>query len=104
MKKKSDPKIYKQAFERSQGLCEICGSSDRVEMHHIIYGSGKRVQCERLESVIFLCNKHHHQDNGIHGKNGHILNLILKQRLQDNYFKSGMEEAEVRKWMGDKLY
>lgn len=100
-----DKKIYAKAFERSDGgLCEYCGSNSGVELHHIICGSGKRTQCERLESVIFLCWNHHHGNEGIHGKNGHALELELKLELQLTYFDMGMNEKEVRKWMGGKLY
>jgi len=98
--------IYKQALERSEGLCECegCRSNNGVELHHIIYGSGKRVQCERLESVIFLCNAHHHGSYGIHGMYGFTLNMKLKKKLQGYYFNSGMNEEEVRHLMGGSLY
>jgi len=101
-----DKKIYEQAAERSQGICEVdgCQSSNGLELHHIIYGSGKRKQCERLESVIFLCNSHHHGNYGIHGMYGFTLNMKLKKKLQGTYFNSGMSETEVRKWMGGSLY
>ena len=98
-------KVYEEAFERSDGgLCEICTSHVGVQLHHIIYGNGKRTQCERIESVIFLCWEHHHGNDGIHGKNGHVLELELKLELQLTYFDMGMNEDEVRKWMGGKIY
>ena len=96
--------VYKQALERSQGLCEICKSNNKVELHHILYGNGKRKQCERLESVIFLCYKHHRGTNGVHGKNGHILDLKLKLKVQNTYFNKGLTEDEVRELMGGRIY
>ena len=99
-----DKKVYKEAFERSEGGgCEICGSYDRTELHHIIGGSGKRKQCERIESVIFLCFSHHYGKNGIHEDNS-ILSKKLKLKLQETYYSMGMDETEVRKWMGGKIY
>ena len=38
------------------------------------------------------------------GKNGRELNLKLKVKLQETYFKQGYSEEEVRKLMGGKLY
>ena len=99
--------IRSQALERSQGgLCEYngCHSSNGTELHHIVKGRGNRTQCERIESVIFLCWEHHHGTNGIHGKNGHAIDLKLKIKLQNTYFELGMSEDEVRAWLGGKLY
>lgn len=101
-------KVYQQALERSQGgLCEYegCNSNYMVQLHHIVGGSGKRVQCERLESVIFLCYDHHYgTELGIHGKNGHELILKLRLELQSKYYDMGMSEATIRRWMGGKTY
>ena len=96
--------VYKQAFERSNGLCEICGSNNGVELHHILYGNGNRKKCERVETVIFLCYEHHRGTKGIHGRDGHKLDLKLKQKLQQYYFDEGIREIEVRKLMSDRLY
>ena len=101
-----DKRIYNQAAERANGVCEVkgCQSSNGLELHHIIYGSGKRTQCERIESVIFLCNSHHRGSYGIHGMYGHSLNIKLKKQLQGTYFNNGMSEEDVRYFMGGKLY
>lgn len=100
-------KVYQQALERSQsGLCEVygCNSNNSTQLHHIIKGKGKRTQCERIESVLFVCWEHHHGNKGIHGKDGHELDLKLKLDLQQRYFDMGMAEEEVRRWMGGRLY
>ena len=98
--------VREQALERSEGgLCEIEGcKSNNTQLHHIVKGKGKRTQCERIESVIFLCWGHHYGNSGVHGKNGHTLDLKLKLDLQQVYFNLNMTEEEVRKWMGGKLY
>jgi len=100
-----DKKVYKEAFERSEGGgCEICGSYHKTELHHIIGGNGKRRQCERIESVLFLCWSCHHGDYGIEGKYGSGFDLELKLKLQETYYSMGMKEDEVRKWLGGKTY
>jgi len=99
-----DKKIVQAVLERSKGLCEICGSSDRVQLHHIVNGRGKRKQHETVDSVIALCYAHHHGLYGVHGKNGAKFNLALKKKLQKTFFKKGYSEDEVRRLMGGKLY
>jgi hypothetical protein len=99
-----DKKIYEAAYHRSNGLCEICGSNDRVTLHHIIYGNGKRTEYESLEGAIFLCYEHHQGVRGVHGRDGHPFSLQLKLNLQQRYFDEGFTEDEVRVKMGGKLY
>ena len=103
---KSEEKLYQQAYERSEGLCEYngCGSNFMVQMHHIVKGSGKRTQCQRIESVIFLCYEHHHARYGVHGMDGHTIDMELKIGLQRTYESMGMNEDEVRKLLGGKLH
>ena len=97
-------KVYEKVLERSQGLCEICGSNNIVELHHIVKGNGKRNKCETVEGCIMLCFEHHKGTSGVHGRMGHALDIILKLQLQEKYFKQGKSEDEVRKLMGGKLY
>lgn len=98
-----DKKIVQAVMERSKGLCEVCYSPG-TEMHHCVYGRGKRKEHETIESVILLCWNCHHSNEGVHGKNGRKLDLHLKKKLQEKYFKMGYTEDEVRKRMGGKLY
>lgn len=96
--------IVQAVLNRSGGLCEVCGSAYMVELHHIIYGSGKRKQHENEHSVIALCWYCHRGTKGIHGRDGKKLDLYLKKKLQEKYFDMGYGENEVRKLMGGKLY
>lgn len=95
---------YKKVRERSQGLCEVCYSPNITQIHHIIKGSGNRKQCETVYSLINLCYECHHGDYGVHGRNGNILDMQLKEKLQRTYEDMGMSEDEVRRWLGGKLY
>ena len=97
-------KVVNRVLERSKGLCELCESHDRVQLHHILGGNGKRKQHETAQSVIALCYDHHHGTYGVHGKNGHELSLTLKQNLQQTYFNMGYTEEEVKRLMGGKFY
>lgn len=99
-----DKKVFEAVKKRSGGLCELCGSNYFVEVHHIVLGNGKRNQHESIESCIDLCWYHHHSKNGVHGMNGHELDLKLKLQLQEKYFSKGYTEDQVRKMMGGKIY
>ena len=98
-----DKKIVQAVLERSKGLCEVCYAPG-AELHHIIYGKGKRKQHETVESVILLCYECHRGTYGVHGREGRELDLELKRKLQLEYFKQGYSEKEVREMMGGKLY
>lgn len=62
--------------------CYVCASSN-TEKHHII----KRSQCKALIkcdlNLVELCPAHHRGHNGVHGKNGHALDLRLKRNFQN---------------------
>lgn len=75
-----------------------------VEAHHIIKGRGKRKACETGQSTIMLCYEHHRGTYGVHGKQGHELDMRLKLQLQATYYNMGKGEEEIRKLMGGKLY
>lgn len=88
------------AKSRANGFCEVCGRSGPLELHHII----RRKVPEDEYNIIYLCPDCHRGTNGIHGKNGHKLDLKLKLYLQRMYFILGFSEKEVREKMGARLY
>ena len=50
-------KAQKAGRERDYNCCQVCGSSDHVEGHHIIdhqYGGAASI-----ENIVTLCRKHH---------------------------------------------
>lgn len=98
-----DKDIVNKVYERSKGLCEVCGNIGE-HLHHIIHGNGKRKQCENEHSVMLLCYRCHMGTFGVHGKYGRELDLKLKLRLQELYKKQGYKEADIRKLMGGKIY
>ena len=98
-----DKKIVQAVLERSKGLCEVCYAPG-TELHHIIYGKGKRKEHETVESVVLLCYECHRGTYGVHGKNGSKLNRQLKIGLQEKYKSLGYSEEEIRELMGGKIY
>jgi hypothetical protein len=65
-----------------QGECHVCGKSGYVERHHILGGKNRK-KCDRYPLLkIPLCPDCHRGTNGVHGKNGHELNLKFKKTAQ----------------------
>ncbi len=58
--------------------CIVCGSWN-VEDHHIFFGQGKRKLSEKYGLKVWLCPSHHRETNGVHGRDGHKLDIELKQ-------------------------
>lgn len=95
--------IFEQVLERDNYKCIICGARD-IEVHHILGGTGRRKQQQRIETMVCLCAEHHRGTNGVHGMNGKKLDNKLKMKLQRSYFKEGYSIDETRNLMGGKLY
>lgn len=58
--------------------CLICGSWN-IEDHHIFFGNANRKQSEKYGLKVWLCPTHHRGTIGVHGKDGHKLDMELKQ-------------------------
>lgn len=97
-----DKKIYKLVHDRANGICAVCHQyyGNELELHHIL----RRKIEATTDNCIMICPKDHRGTNGVHGKNGHILDLKLKIRLQNTYFNLNYTEDEVRKLMSGRLY
>ena len=61
-------------------VCYICGTSQNLQLHHIFYGTANRRLSDEDGCVVWLCNKHHTGDEGIHGDTKE--NLKLKQKCE----------------------
>ena len=80
---------------QSEKCCYVTGSTQNLHLHHIFAG-GRRKLSDREGFVVWLTGHYHNQSNdGVHGKNGHALDLKLKQDCQRKY-----EETHSREeWM-----
>lgn len=62
--------------------CVECGAISGIMLHEIFFGRVKRDLSKEFGLVIPLCYKCHQGTNGIHGKNGHALDMKWKARGQ----------------------
>ena len=72
--------------------CYITGSTYNLHLHHIYAGSRRKIS-DREGFVVWLTGHYHNQSNdGVHGKNGHELDLKLKQDCQRKYEETHSRE------------
>ena len=62
--------------------CIVCKSQYQIEYHHCFFGSAKRRLSDKYKIIVPLCYLHHRGTNGIHGKNGKVLDTKIKQMAQ----------------------
>ena len=63
--------------------CYNCGRYGQTEEHHALHGTANRKICDRYPLLKFdLCPECHRGTNGVHGKDGHELNLKFKKTAQ----------------------
>jgi len=66
--------------------CYICHSKENLHLHHVIFGKNrKKADADGL--TIYLCYWHHEGTDGVHGKNGHNLDLQLKQMAEKKWIE-----------------
>lgn len=75
--------------------CYITGSTYNLHKHHIYAGPRRKIS-EREGFWVYLIGHYHNQsDDGVHGKNGHELDLMLKQACQRKYEETHSREEFI---------
>lgn len=70
--------------------CFTCGSFYDIELHHIFKGKNRKVS-DRNGFTVHLCAVCHRGRFGVHGKDGHNIDLYLMETCQRTY-----EETHTR--------
>lgn len=84
---------------QSEKECYITGSTHNLHLHHI-YAGGRRKISDREGFWVYLTGHYHNQSNdGVHGKNGHELDMMLKRHCQMKYEETH-SRAEFMKLIG----
>lgn len=63
--------------------CYVCSTTYNLHSHHIYFGNPWRKLSERYGMKVYLCWQHHEGTYGVHGKNGHELDMKLKRKGQE---------------------
>lgn len=64
-------------------ICEECGSSHLVEIHHIVFRGQVPALINCKHNLIPLCYEHHRGTYGVHGSKGNELDEKLKYKFQE---------------------
>jgi len=81
-------KTYEQVYERCNGLCAICGTSQYLEYHHIFFRSERPDLIDDPNNGIMLCGEF---ANNCHKGKAHknkrywqpiLLNIVDKEKLK----------------------
>lgn len=92
-KKYKKPKKARVKTPRPEGpyMCEGCGKTRDLSIHHVYYGHGNRDLSSKHGAVCWLCWKCHQSSTGIHGthSNGE-LDKELKRVHQIRLMEEGI--------------
>lgn len=69
--------VYEQVLKRDNYRCKICGNTQSLHVHHIIYRSENKKLINEPSNLIVLCAEHHRL---VHS-NKHMWQPILKEMV-----------------------
>lgn len=72
-------KVYNKVLERDKNSCRLCGTSQNLQLHHIVYRSEDTNLINEISNCIMLCVKCH---NLVHS-NKHKWQPILKEKIKN---------------------
>lgn len=78
---------------QSEKECYITGQRNNLHKHHIYFGNPGRKISEDNGFWCYLAGRLHNQSqHGVHGRDGHELDLMLKRHCQMAYEKTHSRE------------
>ena len=66
--------------------CYVCKTTDNLHLHHIMFGKNRK-KADKDGLTVYLCYEHHEGTNGVHGKNGHDLDIKLKRIAEKRWIE-----------------
>jgi hypothetical protein len=82
--------------------CVICGRAPG-EQHHIVKRSQCRAMIKAPINHVYLCEEHHRGTKGVHGRDGHKLDIKLKMQLQKKLFELFNKDSYSKKEIKELL-
>ena len=83
--------------------CLVCGSYGKLEKHHVLFGTPRRKYADEDGLWVWLCPEHHRGTYGVHGKEGHDLDLTLKRVAQRAYEETHTREEWLKRYRRNYL-
>ena len=83
----------------SEKKCYVCGVTVNLHLHHIMFGRNRK-KADEDGLTVYLCYEHHEGTNGVHGYNGHNLDLELKKIAEKRwcYFYNKTTEQFIKRY------
>lgn len=82
---------------QNEKACYITGQRNNLHKHHIFFGYANRKISEEQGFWVYLAGWLHNQSaEGVHGKNGHELDLLLKRHAQAKYEETHTREEFIK--------
>jgi len=81
---------------QSEKKCFVCHTTLGLHDHHIYFGTARRKISEKNGFKVWLCYNHHEGTYGVHGSQGHPLDLELKQTCQKKYEETHSRSEFIR--------
>ena len=72
--------------------CMICGSTSRICIHEVLYGTANRQKSIEDGLCVPLCFEHHQGNTGVH--NNKVLDLKLKQQAEKIWIMTYCDSEE----------
>lgn len=79
-------------IDTRKGICHECGAVGATEEHHCFFGHSRRKIAEREGLKVYLCHECHRGTSGVHGRDGHELDIKLKKEAQQAWEAKYIEE------------
>lgn len=83
-------------LQGTEKRCYITGATMNLEKHHIYYGSKMRSMSDRNGFWVWLIPELHRGAKGVHGRDGHVLDMFLKRECQKAFEKEYSRELFMR--------
>jgi hypothetical protein len=95
----------KSIIQENKDNCFNCGRYGNLERHHCIHGIANRPKADKYGLTVYLCASCHRGTNGVHGKNGHGLDIQLKRiaqkKFEEKYSREKFMETFGRNYLDD---
>lgn len=66
--------------------CYVCGTTQNLHYHHVMFGKNRK-NADEDGLTVYLCYFHHEGTDGVHGLNGHELDMKLKKVAQEKWMQ-----------------
>lgn len=79
---------------QSNKECYVCGTTTNLHSHHIFFGTANRKLSEKYGLKVWLCKEHHQGRYGVHGADGHELDIELKRLAELQFLEHYGKDVE----------